>query len=86
MPLINCEVSLTQTWSKNCVVTDETTQDADPNANTPVPEIRAPTGAPFKITNVKLYIPVVTLSVADDNKLLEQLKMKFEKNKNDYSG
>ena len=25
MPLINCEVSLTLTWSKNCVITDEKT-------------------------------------------------------------
>ena len=25
MPLINCEVSLTLTWSKNCVTTDEAT-------------------------------------------------------------
>ena len=26
MPLINCEVSLTLTWSENCVLTDITTQ------------------------------------------------------------
>ena len=26
MPLINCEVSLTLTWSENCVLTDTTTQ------------------------------------------------------------
>ena len=37
MPLINCEVSLTLTWSKNCAITDETTQDTNPNANLPVP-------------------------------------------------
>ena len=28
MPLINCEVSLTLTWSKNCVLTDITTTAA----------------------------------------------------------
>ena len=28
MPLINCEVSLTLTWSENCVLTDITTQAA----------------------------------------------------------
>ena len=28
MPLINCEVSFTLTWSGNCVLTDITTQDA----------------------------------------------------------
>ena len=28
MPLINCEVLLTLTWSENCVLTDITTQAA----------------------------------------------------------
>ena len=60
MPLINCEVSLTLTWSKNCVITDETTRDADPNAGRFVLKIRAPKIATFKITDTKLYVPVVT--------------------------
>ena len=47
MPLINCEVSWTLIWSKNCVIADETTQGAKPNANSPVLESRAPTGAAF---------------------------------------
>ena len=33
------------------------------------------TDATFKITDTKLYVPVVTLSNQDYNKLLEQLKM-----------
>ena len=28
MPLINCEISLTLTWSENCVLTNITTQIA----------------------------------------------------------
>ena len=79
MPLINCEVCFTLTWSKNLVITDERTQDADPNANPPVLEMRAPTAATFKITHTKLYVPVVTLSTEDDNKLLEQLKTGFKR-------
>ena len=79
MPLINCEVSLTLTSSKNCVITDETTRDANPNANPPVLGIRVPAGATFKITDTKLYVPVVTLSAQDDNKLLEQLKTGFKR-------
>ena len=59
MPLINCEVTLTLTWSKNCVLTSKATRDGDP------------TNATFKITDCKLYVPVVTLSVENDNKLLE---------------
>ena len=47
MPLINCEVSWTLIWSKNCVIANETTQGAKPNANSPVLESRAPTGATF---------------------------------------
>ena len=54
MPLFYCEVSLTLTWSKNCVITDETTKDANPNANPHVPESRAPTGVTFKITDTNL--------------------------------
>ena len=73
-PLINCEVSLTLTWSKDCVLTDLTTAATDPNADPPVIAIAAPTGATFKIKDTKLYVPVVTLSAENDNKLLEQLK------------
>ena len=71
MPLIKCEVSLTLSWSKSCVITDETRQDANANASPPVPEITAPTGATFEITDTKLYVSVVTLSTGYDNKLLE---------------
>ena len=34
----------------------------------------SPTGATFKITDTKLYVPVVTLSTENDKKLLEQLR------------
>ena len=36
-------------------------------------------GATFKITDTKLYVPIVTLSTEDNNKLLEQLKTGFQK-------
>ena len=49
--LINCEVELILTWSKNCVVAYRTVNaDADP-------AIIAPSGGTFKINNTKLYIP-----------------------------
>ena len=79
IPLTNCEGSLTLTWPENCVITDETTQDADLDPNPPRVEIRAPTLATFKITDTKLYIPFVTLSIQDDNILLEQLKTGFKR-------
>ena len=79
MPLINCEVSLTLTWSKNCVLTDTKTKVADPNADPPVEAINAPTGTAFKIKDCKLYVSVVTLSDENDNKLLDQLKAGFKR-------
>ena len=76
MPLINCEVSLTLTWSENCVLTDITTQTARAaQGDNPARErIDAPTNATFQITDTKLYVSVVTLSTEDDNNFLKQLK------------
>ena len=81
MPLINCEVSLTLTWSENCVLTDITTQAAVAvQGNNPARSaINAPTNATFQITDTKLYVPVVTLSTENDKKLLEQLRTGFKR-------
>ena len=61
MPLINCEVNLILTWSKNCVITNSTGEGK------------------FAITETRLYVPVVTLSTKDNEKLLQQLKSVFKK-------
>ena len=81
MPLINCEVSLTLTWSEKCVLTDITTHAARAaeGDNPARPAINAPTRATFKITERKLYLPVVTLSTEDDKNFLEQLKSGFKR-------
>ena len=60
MPLINCEVNLILTWSKDCVITNSTGE------------------AKFKLTETKLYVPVVTLTTQDNAKLLQQLKSGFK--------
>ena len=36
-------------------------------------------GEKFKITDAKLYVPVVTLSTIDDRNFLEQLKLRFKR-------
>ena len=72
-------MSLTLSWSENCVITSKATREADPDADPAVDEINNPTNVVFKITGCKLYIPVVTLSAEDDNKLLEQLKTGFKR-------
>ena len=68
MPLINCEVSLTLTWSEKCVLTDITTQAAGAaqGDNPARLGINAPANATFKIADTKLYVPVVTLSTEDE--------------------
>ena len=71
--MINCEVELILTWSKNCVLSDMTVNAA---AN---PAIVASSGATFKITDTKLYVPVITLSKENNTKLLEQLKFGFKR-------
>ena len=45
------------------------------------PKVRdnSQTNATFKSTDIKLYVAVVTLSVENDNKLLEQLKTGFKR-------
>ena len=67
-PLINCEVSLTLTWSENCVITSKTTREAHPDSNLAVAGINNPTNAVFKTTDCKLYVPGVTLYYLIDPK------------------
>ena len=64
MPLINCEVILILTWSSTCVLA------AVGDANQ---------AATFAKTNIKLYVPVVTLSTQENTKFLQQLKSDFKK-------
>ena len=56
--LINCEVELILTWSKNYVLADMTRRNAQGNN----PAIIPPTGLEFKTADTKLYVPVVSLS------------------------
>ena len=63
MPLINCKIELSLNWNENCVLT---------TANNVSKAI-------FKITDVKLYVPVVTLSIEDNAKLTKQLNEGFKR-------
>ena len=78
MPLINCEVPLTLTWFANCVITSMEKREVAPaQGNNPAVFDNFLTNVTLKITDTKLYLPVVTLPTEDDNKLLEQLKLRF---------
>ena len=59
MSLINCEINLIVTWSARCFTIDAPIVGQEPT---------------FTITDTKQYVPVVTLSIQDNAKLLEQLK------------
>ena len=64
MPLINCEVELILTWSANCVIIYTDAAEQNPI---------------FTVTETNLYVPVVTLSIQDNAKLLPTLKSGFKR-------
>ena len=74
IPLINCEITLILSWYKECVLVGRAFRDPPAAAAS---RINSPTHAKFEITDCKLYVPVVTLSAENDNKVLEQLKSGF---------
>ena len=81
MPLINCKINLIFIWPGNCILADMTTQAVVPTQgdNPERPAINTPRNATFKISDTKFYVPVVTLSIQDDNKSFQQLKAGFKK-------
>ena len=79
---INLEIELDLSWSKECIISEITITPrilANPDANPPAQEVVAiqTSGAPFQINNAKLYVPVVTLSINDNIKFLENIKQEF---------
>ena len=64
MPLINCEIELILTWSRNSVIISTGVANQIPT---------------FTITEKNLYVPVVTLSTHDNAKLLTQSKWGFKR-------
>ena len=58
---------------------NKSTREANYGANPRVYERDNPENATFKITDIQLYVPVVTLSEENDIQLLEQLKTGFKR-------
>ena len=71
MSLIICKVELSLKWIENCVLTT-----AEIGANG---DATSAVGVTFKITDTKLYVPVVTLSAEDNVKLVKQLNEGFKR-------
>ena len=61
MSLINCKVELSLKWIENCVLTTAA------NANK----------ATFEITDAKLYVPIVTLSIEDNEKIIKTIRRRI---------
>ena len=81
MPLINCDIELDLRWARNSVIYDiSRTFRVVPNANPVGYEVATQTtSGTFQINNVKLYVPVVTLSNNDNIKFLEKIKQGFKR-------
>ena len=74
MPLINCKIKSSLNWIENCVLT---TAAIGNTANAAGAD-----SATYKITDTKLYVPVVTLSTEDNAKLTKQLNEGFKRSVN----
>ena len=76
-------MSLSLNWSANCVITSlEKRLVTAAQEDNPAVYGDSPTNATFKITDCKLYVPLVTLSAENDNKLSEQLKQDLKEQLN----
>ena len=64
MPLINCKINLILAWSNRCFIINNPITGQEPT---------------FTTTDMKLCVPVVTLSTQDNTKLFEQLKSGFKR-------
>ena len=71
MPLINCTVELSLRWIENCVLNAAA---VDRNVNNTGAD-----SATCKITDAKLYVPIVTLSAEDKVKLSKLLCKEFKR-------
>ena len=61
IPLINCKVELSLKWIENCVLT--TVANGNKTA--------------FEITDAKLYVLVVTLSIEDNEKIIKTIRRRI---------
>ena len=71
IPFINCNVELKLKWTKHCVFSaaDNDNFINDPNNANII----------FTIKDTKLYVPVVTLSARDNQKLSKRYSKGFER-------
>ena len=66
MQLVNCEIELDLLCSKECIIS-EISIVSEIKGDNPVAAIQT-TGTTCQVSNAKLYVPVVTLSINDNIK------------------
>ena len=80
LPLINFEIELDLSWSKEHIISEiSIIPRVSGDANPAVQEVAVmQTSATFQINNAKLYVPVATFSVNDNVQFLENIKQEFK--------
>ena len=76
--MFNCEIELDLRWTKNCIIS-EISRKAPVAGDNPVNATETK-DATFQINNTKLCVPVVTVSINDNIKFLENINQGFKKN------
>ena len=69
MPSINCNLELKLKWTKYCALSADGAENVSDNSN----------NISFTVKDTKLYVPVVTLSTRDNQKLSGLLSKGFER-------
>ena len=70
MLLINCKAELKLRWTKHCILSVAGTDNANGNDDKNII---------FTIKDTKLYVPVITLTARDNQKLSKLLSKRFER-------
>ena len=84
LPLLNSKIELNSSWSKYCITLQILRTPpiaANPNSVPPIPDAQVSSmcSATLQIISVKLFILIVTLSINDTIKFLENLKKRFKR-------
>ena len=79
-PLVNCELNLYFSWSKECIISEiSKTAAVAANPINPAEPAMATNCTTLQTNSTKLYVPVVTLSMNNNIKFLENLKQQFKR-------
>ena len=72
--LFKCETELNFWWTKNCIISAVVAGNQNANPSFPDTAKTQTTGATFQVSNAKFYLPVVTISINNNIKFLENMK------------